>query len=149
MSWALREGPMSAVESCNGIKMFKIASFLTNSSIVLGIFLVWEFDFCKLCGRNFNFQCESWSVVNRALREGTIRAVESWNGIKIVQNCNLPDQFFDLSWNFPGLIFWFLETWWEELSFPVRILIRRPRSFSVEHSARRRTLVVDLSLTRP
>ena len=40
MSWALREGPMSAVESCNGIKMFKIATFLTSSSTFLGKILV-------------------------------------------------------------------------------------------------------------
>ena len=29
------------------------------------------------------------------------------------QNCNFPDQFSNLSWNFPGLKIWFLETLWK------------------------------------
>ena len=53
--------------------------------------------------------------------------------------------FLEFSW-YGNLFFGNL---WKDLSFSVRILIRHLRSFSVEHSARRRMLVVNVALTRP
>ena len=85
-SWSgrvLREDPTRAVESCNGIKMFKISTFLTNSPTFLVFFLVLKSGFWKLYGKSFRLQCESWSGVNWALCVGPMSAVESCNGIKM------------------------------------------------------------------
>ena len=58
----------------------------------------------------------------------------------MVEIQTFPDQLHDLSWSFPGLNIWFLETSWKELSFAVRILIRSQFGASWRFCGRRRIL---------
>ena len=85
--WALREGPAGVIELYNGIKMVKMATFLTSSPTFLGNFLVWKSGLWKLYGKSFHFQCVSWSDITWPCRWSPRRAEESgllttpWRGL--------------------------------------------------------------------
>ena len=150
----------SNTQRCRGIKSILQYKQDGQNCKFLGTFLgktnflelSWEF-----LGLKIRFPILSWKYLSFTvlilIRDQVSASWQSRNCSSILQNhqdgeiCNFLGTFSDLSWEFPGLKIWFLETPWKELSFLLRILIRDQRSSSLERSAYRRIQAVDAAST--
>ena len=117
----------NSYEAMKAIESSEVMKGTESPEVINGQFVAWSGDWKSFLWRYWDiFWEESWieSLCKKKELPFLVRSLirsqlgASWRSYECsrimhwyqdVQNCNFPDQFFDLSWNFPGLGIWFLE----------------------------------------